>query len=69
MTPWTIDTTALSNAGVVMTQTGDVATFTWGDPKAPSTVTAHVATGVANFFPERSARQTALMALLGLLNP
>jgi hypothetical protein len=69
MTPWTIDQTALANASVTMTQAGDIATFTWGDPKAPSTATAQVVAGAANFFPERSAQQTALMLVLGLLNP
>lgn len=69
MTPWTIDTTALANAGVTMTQTGDVATFTWGPTKNPFSVTVHIVSGDANFFPERSDKQTALMTLLGLLNP
>lgn len=69
MTPWTIDQAALDSVGVTMTQTGDVATFTWGPTTNPTTVTAHVVSGAANFFPERSARQTALMSLLGLLNP
>lgn len=69
MTPWTIDTGALSTASVTMTQAGDIATFTWGDSKKPSVATAQVVSGVANFFPERSAQQTALMSLLGLLNP
>lgn len=69
MTPWTIDQTALADAGVTMDQSGDVATFTWGDPKAPATATVHVVNGIANLFPERSAQQTALMTLLGLLAP
>jgi hypothetical protein len=69
VTPWTVDANALSTASVAMTQTGDIATFTWGDPKSPSVATAQVDSGVANFFPERSAQQTALMCLLGLLNP
>jgi hypothetical protein len=69
MTPWTIDNTALSNAAVTMTMSGDVATFSWGPTNAPYTATAHIVDGAANFFPERSAQQTALMTLLGLLNP
>jgi hypothetical protein len=69
VTPWTVDANALSAASVTMSQTGDIATFTWGDPKAPSVATAQVVSGSANFFPERSAQQTALMCLLGLLNP
>jgi hypothetical protein len=69
MQPWTVDAIALAKAGVTTSQSGDVMTFTWGDPKAPSTATAQVVSNVANFFPERSAQQTALMSILGLLNP
>lgn len=69
MTPWTIDQTVLSGASVTMAQTGDIATFTWGATPNVYTATAQVEGGVANFFPERSAQQTALMSLLGLLNP
>lgn len=69
MTPWTIDQNALSAASVTMAQSGDVATFSWGAAPNVQTASVHIPDGVANFFPERSAQQTALMTLLGLLKP
>jgi hypothetical protein len=69
MTPWTIDTAALASANVAMSTDGDVATFSWGPADDPTTATVHVVAGDANFFPERSAQQTALMTVLGLLTP